>query len=315
MRILRMLAIWMAGLGLAAAASPLTVVLDYLPNANHAPLYLAAEGGSFSAEGLAVDFWIPANASDPVKLVAAGAADLALTPQINYLMARAEGLPLVAVGALIDQPLGGLLALAESGVAAPADLAGRPIGYSLAPLEPALWRTMLECAGVSPRAVDLVNVGFNAVQALLTGSVAAIGAFRNVELLQVELLGRAVVFFPEEDFCVPATFDLLWVARSDVLAARGDEVRGFLAAVDVAVEVSRAAPDEALTALFGAFPELDDELSRRSFAATIPLYADGLRHDDEATWDAVQRFLVAQGLMQEPLPYADLVDTTFLPMP
>ena len=75
-----------------------------------------------------------------------------------YLIARAEGLPLIAIGALIDKPLGGLLALSERGIEALEDLRGGRIGYSLAPLEPVLWETMLGSAGISVDEVELINV-------------------------------------------------------------------------------------------------------------------------------------------------------------
>jgi putative hydroxymethylpyrimidine transport system substrate-binding protein len=298
----------------ACGGTPLIVCLDYLPNPNHVPLYAGLDAGAFAARGLNVDLLVPGNPSDPVKLVAARTVDIALTPQINYLIARAEGLPLVAIGVLIDHSLGGLLAIADRGVTTLADLAGRPIGYSLAPLEPALWRTMLACAGVEDADVDLVNVGFNTVAALLVNSVDAVGAFRNVEAIQVELVGRQPVFFAQEDFCVPETYDLLFVVHPDLVLERRADLAAFLDAVAESVRLTREAPDAALAALFRALPELDDEVDRRSFAATLPLYADDAHLDDPAVWEEVQRFLVDAGLVGSAAPFESLVVTDLAPL-
>jgi len=298
----------------ACGGAPLTVCLDYLPNPNHVPLYAGLDAGTFAARGLDIDLLVPGNPSDPVKLVAARAVDIALTPQINYLMARAEGLPLVAIGVLIDHSLGGLLAIADRGVTTLADLAGRPIGYSLAPLEPALWRTMLACAGVEDADIDLINVGFNTVAALLVNSVDAVGAFRNVEAIQVEVVGREPVFFAQEDFCVPETYDLLFVVHPDLVLERRADLAAFLDAVAESVRLTREAPDAALAALFRAVPELDDEVDRRSFAATLPLYADDVRLDDPAIWEEVQRFLVGAGLVGSAAPFESLVVTDLAPL-
>ena len=282
--------------------------LDYLPNPNHVPLYAALESGAFASRGLDVRLVVPGSASDPAKLAAARSADLALTPQINYLIARAEGLPLVAIGVYVDSSLGGLLALSESGIATLADLAGRPIGYSLAPLEPALWKAMLGCAGVDPVDIDLVNVGYGTVASLLAGSVDAIGAFRNVEPIQVELLGRAPVFFPQEAFCVPETYDLVLVAHKDfVRRAKEPTWRPFSPRWRSRSPRHAPQPDDALAAFFRAFPELDDELDRLSFAATLPLYAADVHLSDPETWDSVQRFLVGAGLLAEAAPFESLV--------
>ena len=298
-----------ASISVCGSGAPLTVCLDYLPNPNHVPLYAGLDAGVFAARGLDIDLLVPANPSDPVKLVAARAVDIALTPQINYLIARAEGLPLVAIGVLIDHSLGGLLAIADRGVTTLADLAGRPIGYSLAPLEPALWRTMLACAGVKDADVDLINVGFNTVAALLMNSVDAVGAFRNVEPIQVELVGREPVFFAQEDFCVPETYDLLFVVHPDLVLERRADLVAFLDAVAESVRLTHEAPDAALAALFRTYPELDDEVDRRSFAATLPLYADDVRLDDPGVWEEVQRFLVDAGLVGSAVPFESLVAT------
>ncbi len=293
----------------AGSAATLFVCLDYLPNPNHVPLYAGLDSGSFAARGLDVHFEVPGSASDPVKWAAARSADVALTPQINYLLARAAGLPLVAVGVLIDHSLGGLLATSDRGVATLADLARQPIGYSLAPLEPALWTAMLACAGVGAADVDLVNVGFNTVAALLADSVDAIGAFRNVEPIQVELYGRAPIFFPQEAFCVPETYDLVLVAHPDLVRERSADLAAFLDGLQESIDATRQSPDVALAAFFHAFPELNDELDRRSFQATLSLYADSVRLHDPTTWDNVQRFLVDAGLLAEIAPFESLVAT------
>jgi len=297
----------------AVASEPLRVSLDFFPNPNHVPLALAATSGLFSRGGIDVDLVVPANPSDPVKLAAVGSVDVAITPQINYLIARSEGLPLVAVGALVDRPLGGLLTLATTPIVGVEDLAGRRIGYSLAPLEPALWRTMLACAGVEAADVRLVNVGFNTMVSLLTGAVDAIGAFRNYEPIQLELLGHAGRFFAQEEHCIPYTYDLLFVARPELLSDRPEAVRAFLAAVAEAVDLTRGDPTAAFAAFLRVWPDLDDELSRRTFEATLPLYAEGLRHDDPLVWGEIQSYLLSVDLVSSEVPVDELYTAELLP--
>jgi len=282
---------------LASAADRLRLGLDFFPNPNHVPIYLAQSSGLFRDRDLAIEIVVPANPSDPVKLAASRYLDVALTPQINYFMARSEGLPLVAVGALIDSPLGGILGLAESGVQTMSDLAGRRIGYSLAPLEPILWETMLECEGVPLDDVELINVGYSTMPALLTGSVAAIGAFRNYEPIQAELQGFTPVFFPQEASCIPMTFDLILVAHPETVRERTAELRRLLEGLAVAVQQTVASPDDALTQFFSANLSLDDEVDRRSFELTVPLFADGLRHDNETVWSELQTYLFESELI------------------
>ena len=291
----------------------LRVSLDFFPNPNHVPLYVAIEDGLFSAHGLDVELMVPANPSDPVKLAAVRTVDVALTPQINYLIARSEDLPLVSIGALVDQNLGGLLALGERGIEEISDLEGRRIGYSLAPLEPILWETMLDCSGVSMDDVELINVGYATVASLLAGSVDAIGAFRTFEPIQVEMQGGTPVFFPQEAYCVPPTYDLVLVTQPELIDDRAEDLRAFLAALAEAVELTIQAPEEAYALFVRANPDLDDRLNRRSFEATLPVYAAGLRHDEPKVWQAVQAFLYEHGLVADELPLDALYSTDLLP--
>ncbi len=298
--------------GLALAA-PLRLVLDFYPNPNHVPLVVAQEAGLFREAGVEVELVVPSDPSAPAKLVAVRAAELGLTPQLNYLLARDEGLPLLAVGALIDGGLGGLLALREAGITTLADLKGKRIGYSLEPLEPALWRAMLAQAGLGPRDYTLVYTGLATLPALLSGSVEAIGAFRNFEPFAVEGAGRTPVFFPQEEHGVPDTYELLFVAHPATVRERGEEVRAVLRAVAEAIRRTREDPLSAFALFAKAFPELDDGLNRRSFAATLPLYASGVRHDNRGRWTAVQDFLFAAGLIGRRLATEDLYTTALLP--
>jgi putative hydroxymethylpyrimidine transport system substrate-binding protein len=102
-----LLSLWALAPG--SAQSGLVLVLDWLPNPNHVPVYVAQEMGFFAAEGLSVSIQAPTafDPSDPAKLAAAGRADLAITTPINLIVIRSQNVPLTAVGSLIQKPLGG----------------------------------------------------------------------------------------------------------------------------------------------------------------------------------------------------------------
>jgi len=300
-------------LGMATASgAPLRVMLDFFVNPNHVPLVVAQDEGLFAEEGVDVEILIPSSASDPVKLVAAGAVDVALTPQINFMIARCAGLPVIAIGALIGSPLGGLLSLEGKGIHTLADLRGRRIGYSLAPLEPTLWTTMLSAAGVGRDDFELVNVGFNTVLSLLTGKVDAIGAFRTFEVPQVALLGRFPVFFPEEDYGVPRTQELVLVVNAETLDRRAAQWRGLIAGLARGIALTQAQPDRAFLTFLDAYPDLDDVLNRRSFELTVSLFAKGAGLASPEEWTALQDYLLANGLIESSRALEDLYTDRFL---
>jgi putative hydroxymethylpyrimidine transport system substrate-binding protein len=165
-------------------------MLDWFPNPDHAPVYVAKAKGFFAEQGLDVDIMVPADPNDPLKLVAAGKINFAISYQPSVITARSEGLPVVSIGALVQHPLSSILYLKSSGFKTPADLKGKRIGYSVEPLYRVLFEAVAEAAGLQTSDYDIYRVGFNLAPSLLSGKVdAAVGAFRNYEAIQIELEG------------------------------------------------------------------------------------------------------------------------------
>ena len=228
----------------AFAADKLTVVLDWFVNPDHGPLVVARDRGFFAAEGLDVELIAPADPNDPPKLVAAGKADLAVSYQPQLHLQVQEQLPLVRVGTLVATPLNSLVVLADGPIKSIADLKGRKIGFSVGGFEEALLGAMLEKHGLTLADVELVNVNFSLSPALISGQVdAVIGAFRNFELNQMDLVGHpGRAFYPEEEG-VPTYDELILLANRDGLAR--PELRHFLTAVENATAWTINHPDEA----------------------------------------------------------------------
>jgi putative hydroxymethylpyrimidine transport system substrate-binding protein len=156
-----------------SGSKPFTVVLDFFPNADHAALYSGIAHGDFSAAGLDVQPQTPANPSEPLKLLAAGKADMAISYEPELLLARDEGFKLVSIGALVQRPLTSIIALPQGHVRKVADLAHKTVGTAGIPYQAAELKTAVQAAGAEPASVKEVNVGFNLVQAMLSNKVAA----------------------------------------------------------------------------------------------------------------------------------------------
>jgi putative hydroxymethylpyrimidine transport system substrate-binding protein len=112
----------------ASRTKPFTVMLDFFPNADHAALYSAIAHGEFRAVGLDVRPQVPSDPSAPLKLLAAGSADMAISYEPELLLARDQGLKLVSVGALVQRPLTSIIALRGQHVSSVKDLAGKRVG-------------------------------------------------------------------------------------------------------------------------------------------------------------------------------------------
>ena len=307
---MRFLSTIVVTLAFLSAASPLmaqdklTVLLDWFVNPDHAPLIVAKEKGFFKAAGLEVELIAPADPSLPPKLVAAGKADLAVSYQPQLHVQVGQGLPLIRIGTLVSTPLNSLVVLRDGPIKKIADLKGKKVGFSVGGFEDALLQSMLVTHGLTLNDVELINVNFSLSPALIAGKVdAVIGAFRNFELNQMDIIkrpGRA--FFPEEEG-VPAYDELILVAKKD--KANDPRYRRFLDAVENAVTPLINHPDDAWKLFIKNDKKLDNELNRRAWRDTLPRLALRPAAFDKVRYQRFAAFLKKQGLIKKVLPVSD----------
>ena len=285
----------------AAAQTPVTVLLDWFVNPDHAPLFVALEKGFFKERGLDVTFIAPSNPNGPPRLVAAGKADLAVSYQYQHHLQVDQGLPLVRVATLVATPLNCLVVMADSNIHSLADLRGKTIGYSVGGFETVLLKVMLAKSGLTLDDVRLVNVNFSLSPSLLSGKTdAVIGAFRNFELNQMDLEGRPGRAFFVEEHGIPAYDELILISRRD--RASGPMVRRFVDALEAGVQFLVNHPDESWKLFVRGHKDLNDELNRRAWKDTLPRFALRPGALDQHRYRRFARFLKNQGMLKTTVP-------------
>jgi putative hydroxymethylpyrimidine transport system substrate-binding protein len=286
---------------------PLTLMLDYFPNADHAGLYAAQAGGEFRRSGLDVRLQAPPDPSAPLKLLQAGRADVAISYTPEVLLARDKGADLVVVGALAQRPLTSLIALGRSGVRRVQDLEGKRVGTAGIPYQSAYLRTILRRAGVDPATVRETSVGFNLTPAMLSGRVdATLGSFWNYEGVDLQRRGRAPVVLRMERLGVPTYPELVFVVRRETLDEKGaNRVRRLLQAIARGHRTLREAPERGIDALLDANPDLERGLQTAVVERTLPVFfpEDADRPFgwiERDAWTAYVRWMLDEKLLKRP---------------
>jgi putative hydroxymethylpyrimidine transport system substrate-binding protein len=305
-----------------ATATPakqhLTVVLDYFPNADHAPLYAAQAAGDFARAGLDVQLRAPSDPSAPLKLVEAGRADLAISYEPEVLLARDKGSEVVSVGALVQKPLTSIISLPSAKVRSAADLKGKTVGTAGIPYQKAYLETILKRAGVDPASVKQVDLGFNLVPALISKKAdAVLGAFWNYEGVQLAQEKKHPQVLRIEQAGVPTYQELVIVGKRETLGQRGDVVRRFMQALAKGAQRVQDDPAAGVDPLVKANPDLDRKLQTAAVEATLPVLKPADRkqpfgYQDQGEWAAYGRWMVRNGLIAA-LPGARPFTNEFLP--
>jgi putative hydroxymethylpyrimidine transport system substrate-binding protein len=295
-----------------------TLMLDYFPNADHAGIYAAQAAGDFKQAGLDVEIRQPADPAAPIKQVAAGRVDVAISYEPELLRARDEGLSVVSIGALVRKPLTSIISLPEAKIRKPADLRGKTVGTAGIDYQSAYLETILDEASVPRDSVKERNVGFGLTPALLTGKVdAVLGAFWNYEGTELKLKGKHPRIIRMEDAGVPTYDELVLVANADALDRDGDKLRAFIGAISRGVRALRADPEQGIEGLLKANPDLDPALQRAAVKVTLPLMVppEGkpFGWQDPAEWDAFGAWMQEKSLLKQPPDVPASFDNSLLP--
>jgi len=294
------------------APEPLSIMLDFFPNADHAPIYAAEAGGHFDDVGLDVEIHAPPDPAAPLKQVVAGRADLAISYEPEVLRARDDGLAVQAVGALVQKPLTSIISLPSAGIRRPEDLDGKVVGTAGIDYQSAYLQAIAKRAGAD---VEERNVGFNLTGALLAKKVDAIlGGFWNYEGTDLRLRGKDPQIIRIEQAGVPTYDELVLVANAD---QEDDRIKRFVAALERGVEDLKRDPDKALKGLLDANPDLDPKLQREVLDVTLPLFQppDGKPYgwQDPGEWNDFAHWMRDNELLENLIDAEDSFTNDYLP--
>jgi putative hydroxymethylpyrimidine transport system substrate-binding protein len=295
-----------------AGTEPLSLTLDFYPNPDHAGIYMAKKLGYFREAGLDVSIETPSDPAAPIKLLAAGKTDLAISYEPEVMLAREQGLDVVAVGAVVDRPLTSLIWLKKSGVKGVADLRGKTIATAGIPYQDAYLKTILARAKLTPSDVKSVNVGYGLLPALVGGSAQAmLGGFSNVEGVDLRLRGKDPVVTPVDELGVPTYDELVLVARRAQLEEDPQAIRLFLAALARGTVAAIESPGATTKALLQATRNLDPKLTGAEVAATLPLLSKrGTMNPAE--WKAFIAWMNENGLIDGRPTTAEVLSNEYL---
>ena len=155
---------------------PLRFVPQWIPQAQFAGYYVAAEKGIYEAHGVRVEILEGGPALPPSKAIADGRADCGTFFLANGIVDYEKGLPIVNVAQIVQKSAQMLITRASSGIKSPADMDGKKVGlwgdeFQVQP------RALFRKFGVKPRIVPQAVT----VNLFLKGGVDVVSAMWHNE--------------------------------------------------------------------------------------------------------------------------------------
>jgi len=317
-----LLAVTVAGCGVVGGPpgelTPITVMLDWVPNTNHTGIYVAQDKGWYREQGLDVRIVEPAQENTVVQVVAAGQADFGISHQEEVTHARAEDVPVVSIAAIIQHNTSGFASPQAKGIARPKDFEGRKYGAFGSPIEKSMLTALMTCDGGDASKVEFVDVGWADYFVVTQRDVDFTWIFYAWTGIEAEVRGEPLNIIMLSDWaqCVPDYYTPLIVTSEKTVAERKDVARRFMAATSRGYRYAIEHPAEAAAILLQAAPESNAELVRRSQRWLSPRYqADAACWGEQtlAVWQRYADWMADQGLIPKRIDAARAFTTEFLP--
>jgi putative hydroxymethylpyrimidine transport system substrate-binding protein len=295
----------------SVGAQSLTLMLDWFPNADHVGIYQAIANGDFEKAGLNVHIQVPSDPALPLKQLDAGKTDIAISYEPEVMLARNKGEPLVAVAAIVQEPLTSIVSVGSKHIRTAAQLRGKRVGDAGLAYQHAYLSTILSHANVPARSVKEINVGSNLVPAMLSGRVGAtLGAYWNYEAIQLQRMHKHPNVIRMDQVGIPTYDELVVVALKSTIVDHPDEVRRFVQALGRGYAAVRSDPQAGVDNLVKANPGLNPQFELASVKATLPTFfpSDASKPWGwmrASQWNAFGQWMLDKHLISNPNAVAD----------
>jgi ABC-type nitrate/sulfonate/bicarbonate transport system substrate-binding protein len=306
-----------AGADQPAGKRTIGVVFDGRVNATSVGVRLGEERGYFEDRGRDVWSGSPIGPNRPILYVLSEAEDVGITSLPEFLLAKEERKPIVAIGSLLPQATISMIWLKRSGIDDIADLKGKTIAIPGLASQMRLLEAVLKRAGLTLEDVEVKRGGFKLLPALLGGRVDAIfGGSWNIQGAILESRGVEPVIRRASALGLPDYDELVLFTRKNLADKEPDLVRDFMAGVDRSTAAAAEDPEAAAKLLKDdeADPEATPQTSQAELDATLPLLSK-TGYIDPARVESLERWMRREGMLRRQLPVSELFTEESLQSP
>lgn len=222
------------------AMQPASLRLSWIKNTEFAGFFAAQDRGYYRDEGIDLTINGAAQNLSEVQAVASKADTIGLSGGLSLLLARAQGLPVKAFGALFQRGPGCFVWLSRSGIKGIQDFKGKKIGIQQTAR--ASTEAMLTMNNLSVEDVTLVTVGFD-LQPLLTGQVDVLTGLVTNQVVLLEQQSEQAGYTPYADLGFTFYWNTPFVLE-ETLRDRKDLLTAWLRASARGWDYALQNPDE-----------------------------------------------------------------------
>jgi NitT/TauT family transport system substrate-binding protein len=296
--------------GCKQVKQPEILRIAVLPILDTLPLYVAEADGLFEENGIQVELIPVASAAERDQLLQAGQIDGVISDLVALALYNREGIEVIAVrNAMVPTSQFAqfrLLAAGNSGITAPIQLKGVPIGISQGTVIEYVTTRLLEREALSLEQIDLLPVPKIPDRMALLNAGELKAATLPEPLASLVMQQGAVLIMDDTQY--PDLSCSIYAFRKDIVEHSSASIQAFLKTISQASSVINADKTRWDSLL------VDRELVPAPLIGqyTLPDYP-GDAVPTVSQYEDVVNWLAETQRLEESTPYADVVDASMLP--
>lgn len=292
-----------------------SIFLDWTPNTNHTGLYVAKEKGFYDEVGLDVEILLPGEVSAE-QLVATDRGEFGISFQTEVTQARAQDLPIVSIGAIIQHETSGYASPVEKGIKSPKDFNGKVYGAYGSLLEESMIELVMSRDGAEMEDVEIVQLGNSDFFMATQKEIDFVSIFYAWTGIEAEIRDVELNFIQRKDYAEELdTYSPVIITSEKMMNENPEVVRAFMDATVKGYEFAIENPSEAAEILINAEPDLDPELVKRSQEWLSPRYQDDAEKwgiQEEERWQTFADFMYENGIIEKEINAKEAFTNEFI---
>ena len=289
--------------------------LDWTPNTNHIGVYDSKQTGEYAKAGINLTIIQP-NQTTAMQLIAAGKVQFGVSFLSDLIRARAAGMPVVSVAAIIQHNTSCFAWRKESNIKTMKDWENKRYGGWGSPEEEQTLRFLMNKQGLKFEKIKIVTTGISDFLTSTPKNADFMWIYKGWDGIHAQLAG--VQF---DTLCLDTldpAFDHpspLIVTSEKMIKENPALVRKFLAATRLGYENAIKNPSIAAENLLKQVPELDSKLVNVSAKFLALEYAKGAPYwgwQNEQAFARKLKWVKDQKLIDVPMHAKSLLDNSFI---
>jgi len=291
----------------AASATPEPVKLEaikvrlaWVADMAEVGVFVAKEQGFFEKEGLDVTIEPGGFGLDPFKLVATGANEFGVGGAGNLLLARAQGVPVVAIAAEFQETPVGFITRTKGGIKDFKGFKGKRVGIQTGTDTDVLYRALLVKNGMSSKDVREVPIQFD-MTPFLSGAIDVLPGYVTNQPITLRGKGEQVTVITAASQGL-SYYGNVFFTTEDRIAKSPEQVAKFARAVRAGWKHALENKADAVSALQKYTKDFDPKDLDQIYDAVIPFIrgnagAEVLSMTPEK-WETTSKVLIDAGLLK-----------------